>query len=458
MSIATAGSKPSGAAPWTAVAFLAIFLAISFADRFVLALLVEPIKTDLHVSDTHLGLLVGTTFAAFYTLFALPISRLADGANRRNLILAGVLLWSGATAVSAFAQNFTTLLILRLGVALGEAVLIPSAVSMIGDLFPRDRRNLPTSIFLGVGTSGGSAALIIGAASLQLVGSPWVKAIPVIGDLASWRLMLLLIGLPGVVTALLFGAIICEPPRPTIEAAPRATIADVRRHLRGSARAYACIFAIAGLISVLSLSFLAWYPTHLMRSFGITAAEAGYAFGLIGIGATLSGGVLLPGAIDLLARHGYRDGFARTGLMALLILAPCIYLCLSTKSLAASLFFAAPTYLIAFGMGIMCTITVPSLPPNRMRAQVSAIYLLVANLIGLGLGPAAVAFISDHFFMGPASLGRAVLVIGCGVIPTVALLFIWSKTAIILALDRAESHEKGALKSDLNTAPALAAE
>ncbi|WP_380871675.1 MFS transporter [Sphingomonas sp. DBB INV C78] len=428
-------------APWTAVGFLALFLAISFADRFILSLLVEPIKGDLGVTDTKIGLLIGTTFATFYTLFALPISRLADRTNRRNLIVTGVLLWSGATIASAFAASFETLLFLRLGVALGEAVLIPSAVSMIGDLFTRDRRNLPTSVFLGVGTSGGSAALIIGAAGLQLVGSPWVQALPWIGDLAPWRLTLLFIGLPGILVALVFAAAVREPPRVAHGATARATLRDIGHHLREFAPCYVGVFSLSGLVSILSLSFLSWYPTHLVRSYGLNAAEAGYAFGLIGIAATLTGGVLLPGIVDLLGRQGYNDGFMRAGICALLALAPCIYMCLSAGSLSGSLIFSAPAYLITFGMGIMCTTTVPLLPPANMRAQVSAIYLLVANAIGLGIGPAAVAFLSDRMFPGANGLGIALIALASVIIPLGIALLIWSRRSLLRALAQAAIRE-----------------
>lgn len=433
---------------WRAVAFLATFLTISFADRFILSLLVEPIKADLGASDTQIGLLVGTSFAAFYTLFAVPIARLADRANRRNLIFAGALLWNLMTAASAFAENFTTLMICRIGVALGEAVLIPSSLSMIADLFVRERRSLPTSVFLGVGTSGGSAALIIGAASLDLVTTPWIRSLPEIGDMAPWRLTLLFLGVPGILMALFFALVVREPCRVDQAGATQIPVSRVVRHIRDEGRAYTGVFGVSALISILSLSFLAWYPTHLVRTYGVTASEAGYMFGVAGIASTLGGGLLLPAIIDLLSKRGREDGFTHTGLGAVLLVMPLLFLSLTADSAATSLLFAAPAYLIMFGMGIMCTTTVPSLSPARMRAQVAALYLLVANAIGLGIGPALIAILSDQMFRNAQGLGYSLLAVGCVVIPIQIVLLAWSRQSLVKALRTAAYRESGNMHSD----------
>lgn len=438
---------PRPSAAWTAIAFLAVFYMVSYIDRLILSLLIEPIKGDLHVTDTQMGLLVGTSFAIFYTFFGLPLARLADRTNRRNLIFAGALIWNLMTAASAFAQDYAMLVVLRIGVALGEAVLLPSAMSMIGDLFVRERRSFPTSVFVGVGATGGAGALIVGAAGLQFVSSHWVTSLPVIGDMAPWRLTLLFLGAPGTVIALLFALMVREPRRVDHGAGPKAPIGEVFQHMGRNAVAYTGLFGVAAMIAVLNLGVLAWYPTHLVRTYGLKVQDAGYLFGLIGVGTTLIGGLAVPAVADWLNRRGRHDGFIWASLISVIVLTPLLIAALSAPTATISLAFSAPAFLVMIGMGIMCTSSVPLLCPGHLRAQVAALYLLVANTVGLGLGPVLVALISDHLGGGSNSLGRSIVALVCIIVPIQIVLLLWSRRRFAASLEDAATHEAEAVRA-----------
>jgi MFS family permease len=451
-------TTPRRAAAWTAVAFLAVFYMVSYIDRLILSLLIEPIKGDLQVSDTQMGLLVGTSFAIFYTLFGLPLARFADRTNRRNLIFAGALTWNVMTAASAFAETYPMLVVLRVGVALGEAVLLPSAMSMIGDLFVRERRSFPTSVFVGIGATGGAGALIVGAAGLQFVSSSWVTSLPGIGDMAPWRLTLLFLGGPGTLITLLFALLVREPRRVDHGAGPKAPVAEVFRHMGRNAGAYIGLFGVAALISVLNLGVLAWYPTHLVRAYGLKVQDAGYLFGLIGVGTTLAGGLAVPALADWLNRRGRHDGFIWVALVSVILLTPLLIAALSASTATISLAFSAPAFLVMIGMGIMCTSTVPLLCPGHLRAQVAALYLLVANTVGLGVGPVLVAVISDYLGGSADSLGRSIVALVIIIVPIQIVVLLVTRRRFAASLAAAAAHEAEAVRAAAGRADARAAQ
>jgi len=439
--VSVAGDRPGVRRAWTVVGFLAAFYIISYVDRLIFALLIDPIKAELGVTDTQIGLLVGTSFALFYTLFGLPLSRVADRANRRNLIFFGALLWNGMTAASAFAEDFAMLLFLRIGVALGEAVLLPAAMSLIGDLFERERRSLPTSVFVGVGATGGAGALIVGAAGLQFVSQPWVAQLPLVGHLEPWRLTLLLLGGPGVLVALAWRLIAREPPRTGGPGGPQAPIGELFAHMGRVWGGYFGLFGAAAMIATLNLGVLAWYPTHLVRTYAMPASQAGYLFGLIGVVTTLVGGLAVPALADRLNRGGRNDGFIWAAAASVALLTPLLIMALTAPTAWLSLTLAGPAFLVMIGMGIMCTATVPMLPPAHLRGQVSAAYLLVANTVGLGAGPLIVAVLSDQVFPGADGLGRSLVAMVCLLAPLMLIVLFAMRGRFAAALDAAARHE-----------------
>src|SRR5262249_49422675 len=220
---------------WYVVFVLMVCFTLSFVDRQILSLLVDSIKQDLGVSDTRIGLLQGVAFALFYTLLGLPLGRLADRRSRRNLIIAGIVVWSLMTALCSIARSFWALFFARMGVGVGEATLAPAAFSLIADYFPIKRLGTALSIYsMGIFIGSGLALIVGGTVVSAVTGMPSTH-VPIIGTIASWRLTFLIVGLPGILIGMLVYSV-KEPPRKNLlrtgdGAVSRLSIRDVSREL-----------------------------------------------------------------------------------------------------------------------------------------------------------------------------------------------------------------------------------
>src|SRR5580693_4273673 len=201
-----AGAHPSRR--WWTIALLGLLLAVSFVDRQILALLVNPIGKELGLSDTRLGVLYGAGFGILYSLAGLPLAQWLDRSARIRIVVFGVVAWSCATIAAGFASDYWTLLACRSGVAIGEAVLTPAAVSLIADMFAPDRRTLPTSLYTAVASLMGVGAFAVGGAAVDLA----TRLSPVVG-LEPWRLTLVLVGAPGLLLAAILAFTGREPDR-----------------------------------------------------------------------------------------------------------------------------------------------------------------------------------------------------------------------------------------------------
>lgn len=410
-----------GADPWYVVGVLTIAYTLSFLDRQILTLLVGPIQRDLGLSDTRISLLQGLAFAIFYTVMGLPIGRLADRTNRRRLIVWGIVIWSGMTALTGFASNFTQLFVARIGVGIGEAALSPAAYSIIRDYFPTRQIGRAASVY-NIGVHLGSAlALVIGGVVVGRIGEAGAVTLPVIGAIRSWQAVFFIVGIPGLLVALLVSTI-REPARKEALGSPQATVADLLHFLRANGRLMVGHLGGFSLLSLVAYGTGAWAPTFLIRTYGWGPAETGAAYGLMSLTAGPIG-VLAGGAYaDWLYGRGYRDGTMRAGMHAALLLLPLAIVTplMPTAPLAlgfgfaVSLLFAAP-----FGAAAAA---IQLIAPTPMRAQLTAFYLFVSTLIGLGFGPVVVALLTDRVFGDPADLRYALLAVGATGIPLAAVL------------------------------------
>src|SRR3984885_4705783 len=188
---------------WYVVIVLTALYMLSFVDRTILSLLVGSIKRDLGISDTRIGLLQGLSFALFYTIMGLPLGRLADTRSRRNLIAAGVVVWSLFTSACSIAKSFWSLFFTRIGVGVGEAGLSPAAYSLISDYFPPDRLGVAISVYYMGVFLGSSLALLVGGLVVDTMARIHTVTLPLIGTIASWRVTFLVVGAPGILGALL---------------------------------------------------------------------------------------------------------------------------------------------------------------------------------------------------------------------------------------------------------------
>jgi MFS family permease len=409
---------------WYVVAVLAAAQIVSFLDRTILSLLITPIKHDLHLSDTELGLLTGLGFALLYCLLGVPVGRLADVANRRNLICAGVLFWSVMTALCGLARSFWTLFAARIGVGLGETTLIPGAASMLGDYFPAGSLGRAMSTF-GMGAYLGSGlALIGGGALLRFLGD--MQSIPWLGGAAPWQAAFFAAAAPGLLIVLLL-LTVREPKRRVRSGneAARTTAADAFRHLWQYRGAYGRHFIVSCTVSLFANASSAWLPTFLVRKHGVSVAEAGMTFGLVvllaGTSAIYAGGYI----VDRLWARGVQHSYALL-----------FTLCCSGALLPGVLFphaeglpQAMVLLVIYYSLAIMpISVTIAALQlmtPPPMRGLITAVFLSGSTLVGLGLGPTAVALLSEHAYGGPMGLPASLSTL-IGIVAPLGALAAWT--------------------------------
>ncbi len=369
------------------LALLTLVFIINFVDRQVLSVLIEPIKRELHLTDTQLGLLSGLAFALFYVTFAVPIARLADSKSRRNLITICMIVWSSMTALSGAALNFTHLLLTRIGVAVGEAGCVAPSHSILSDYFRPETRPLALSIY----SAGASVGIFLG-----LYGGGYLA------QSLGWRQALVVIGLPGIFVALIVLFTLREPARgmslPTGAAAPAAALtrtdfwADVSDLLKR--RTLLLIALAGGFQSMVTYGVANWLPAFYMRVHAMSVADVGASLAMIngllaGVGAIIGGGVSARLArVDrrwLLWVPAIATIFA-TPLYALAVLSPAIPTSLALLAPAGflSLVYVGPALAATHGIAGVA-----------LRATGVALTLFVSNLLGIGGGALLVGMVSD---------------------------------------------------------------
>lgn len=258
-----AEAYPRRGLAWYALGVLTLCYTFSYIDRQILAFLVTPLKQDLHISDTEIGLLQGLAFAMFYAFFGLPMGMLADRFNRRNIVLAGLLVWSVMTALSAGARSYWTLALARMGVGVGEAVINPCAFSLIADYFPKERLSSAMSIYMMGIQLGAGLALIIGGVVVHAISSMPPIDIAGYGTVAPWRLTFVAVGAPGLLIAILL-ATVKEPPRRSARADQVSENVPLRAALVEIAARWRSLIGLAVTIGCQALSnyaLLGWGPS-----------------------------------------------------------------------------------------------------------------------------------------------------------------------------------------------------
>lgn len=404
---------------WTVAVLFAAYL-VSFIDRIIIGLLVEPIKADLGLTDTEFALLNGMAFALLYTVLGLPFGWLADRYPRRWLVTAGSALWCVSTAACGLAGSFFQLLLARIGVGAGEAALPPSAVSLISDSFPARRRALAMSVYTAASSIGAGVALLAGGAIIALVASSPEYHLPIVGRVASWQAVFMIVGVGGLSVTLL-ATTIAEPRREQAEAAPGEPRSTLWRHLRVHKNIFAPLIIAMILYAILAYGLLGWMPAFFMRSYGTSPAEVGFQYGLVLL--IFGGGGGLVGA-SVAARFTRRFGSPALVVCALAagLTGPLLAAALASGTQDAALLWLAPallTYTVPSGLGIAA---MQSAVPTEHRGMAAALYYLLIGLFGMTLGPLAVALLSDHVF-GTEGLRWSLATVALICAPIAALLF-----------------------------------
>jgi MFS family permease len=302
-------------------------------------------------------------------------------------------------------------------------------MSLMGDMFPHEKRALPYSIYVMIGVCGGSAAMLIGAFVLEQVSGTHFVLLSWLNDLSPWRLTLFFVGLPAVLLALVIPLIVQEPHRPQAAGSGAPPTRQIAQHLKYNRATYLGFFGVTAMVSIINFSVLAWFPTHLIRSYGLPAADAGYLFGIFGVVASLAGGLLLPFLSRRLIEHGRPDGPVRVAIGAIAISTPLLFAALLAPTAEWSIILVAIPLLCQLGLGILLAAVAPMLAPSRVRAQMVALYYLVISLIGLGIGPILVAALSDAFFSPGEGIGRSLAGVVLLFAPIQLGLLWWSRKA-----------------------------
>jgi MFS family permease len=390
---------------WYIVFVLILAYTISYVDRQILTLLVEPIKASLGISDVQVSLLHGLAFAIFYTSLGLPLGRLADRRRRVTIITVGVFVWSLMTALCGLARGFWQLFAARVGVGVGEAALSPAAYSMLADSF--GPKNLPRALsaYTGAIYAGAGLALVAGG---TLIGLMPALDIPFIGRLEPWQGVFLAVAAPGLIVGLLTGTL-REPARRGKGAAEAdfPSLSAMFAYLGARRRAYGLFVLGYSAASLMWNGAIAWIATYFIRAFGLTPAEIGVKLGLVllvaGTGSIMLGGVLA----SRWRAAGIKDAGLRVGILSTALALPFVLAApfagtaeLALILYAGFIFGGAMPYGAAVSM-------LQEMTPNRMRAQVSALYLLGINMGGLGLGPTVVALVNEQVLAGGADVGKA---------------------------------------------------
>lgn len=401
---------PSSARAWATVAILMVAYVLSFVDRQILNLLVEPIRRDLAINDTQMSLLMGLSFALFYTVCGIPLGRVADTRSRRGLIAVGILFWSAATAACGMAKLYWQFLLCRIGVGVGEAALSPAAYSLIADSFPAERRATAISVYsMGV-YLGSGLAFLVGGLVIQFASAQCDVTLPVLGEVRPWQLIFLILGVAGVFFTLLMLAI-KEPVRRGAGAGVAVPLSEVGRYIRANRRTVLLHnFGFAGL-AFAGYGSAAWIPTFYIRTYGWDAGQVGIVYGcIVAVFGCL--GIVFGGRLaDLMAKRGRSDANMRVGLYAALGALPMVVLFpLMDSAFWASMLLAPTVFCLSMPFGV-APAAIQEIMPNSMRGQASAIYLFVITLIGLGVGPTAVALVTDFVFADDNALRYSLLIV-----------------------------------------------
>jgi len=406
-----------------AVLVLMVAYIFSYIDRQILAMLVGPIKADLGVTDFELSLLNGLAFAVCFTVLGIwPVGQWADRGNRRNLAAAGVFLWSLMTAVCGRVTSYAGLFVARVGVGVGEATLAPAAYSMIADYVPPARRGRALGLFsMGIYLGIGVAIMVTGLV-VQAVGSMPVMHWAVIGEVRGWQVAFLILGPPGMLVSLWL-LTVREPARREVAAATTGVrYADVWRRIREHAGFYAnLIFGV----SMLTLTFNAvafWIPAHLLRVHELSPLQVAFSYGPImfvaGSLGILAGGVLA----DRWRSAGRADAELQVVLYGALALGPLVIAAFQLRDATLAIALLAPLlFVTSFPFGA-ASAALQMVTPNRFRARTSAIYLLVINLLGIGLGSSAASFVSDVVLQDEQRIGDGVTAVAAVAAPLAAWL------------------------------------
>jgi len=413
----------SPARSWWAIFIFMIALMFNYLDRQLMTLLITPIKADFGLSDTQIAWLIGFAFTVFYVLAGIPMARFIDRGPRKWIVAAAISFWSLMTVACGLARSFGQLLLARMLVGVGESCNAPGTYSMTSDMFPREKLAKPISA-IGIGqVAGQGVALLVGGWLIVELTRIGPQSFPVVGTLKPWQMTFVIVGLPGVLWALLLLATVPEPPRRASAGAAAPGFFETLRYLWSRCRAFGPMFLANGIKGMLSFGVTVWSPVFFERKFGYAPGEPGPTLGLIAI--VVSPVALLLGGwlAERMAAAGRKDANMRMVYLVTIPLIPVAVLFpLVDQAWLAFALVGLSLFLGSLGSG-PANAAIQSITPGRMRGTTTAIYIALYNLIGYGLGPLVVGWFNDHVF-GEQGIASSMVVLALIAGP-LGLLFAW---------------------------------
>lgn len=397
---------------WYALGMLTLVGTLSFFDRQLIVILQEPIKEELGLSDTQLGLMTGLAFAIFYCLVGIPIARYADRNNRRNVVSLSLAIWSFMTTITGFVQSFLQILLVRIGVGVGEAGGAPASQAMISDYFKKEDRAVAFAIYASSVYIGLFLGFSMGGILESQIG---------------WRKAFIYLGLPGILLAAYFMKYVKEPPKgysdPAFIAKPPLAFKEALQYLLAR-KTYVYILFASSFHSFVGYAFANWIPSFFIRVHGMSVMEVGLFLAIsIGIGGWIgafSGGFIVKKLVKKDIRW-----YMWIGIVSIILTIPfSLYTLFSVNKTAAIFCYFIPNVLFSLNMGALLTV-MQGVVHAEMRSMSSAVYYFVLNLVGMGLGPLCIGIMSDYLtpIYGVESLRYSLFIVST--IYLICIYFYW---------------------------------
>lgn len=404
-------AQPGLGSAWWMVAVLFGLYVLSWVDRLIVSMLVTPIKAHLLLSDVQISMITSTSFAIFYAIFGLPLGWASDRFSRRWIIFGGVVIWGVATTACGFAQSYEALLIGRIFVGIGEAALLPAAYSLIADAFPSHLLTRATSTFQTAGKVGSATAFALGGVAIAFATAHSGIHIPFHGPAQPWQLVMMMVGVPGILLALLLFTF----PDPGRRRTP-GTAANgeqkglIKAFVTQNWKLLALMLVGTSALAMCGYSMTNWVPAYIERHFGWKPVQYGFALSLMNIVSAVS--LVVNGwIVDKLFARGMKDAHLRFYGWLILGFLPVI----------AYMFFATNPYVFLACYCVAQFITVPFMvyvssvmgliAPATIRSRMLASFLFVFTILGQGAGPAIVAALTQYVFRDEGALGQSLAVV-----------------------------------------------
>ena len=417
-------SYPDKKYGYSAVGILTLAQIFAFIDRQIPSMLVEPIKQDFNLTDSQIALLGGAAFSIFYAIMALPIGYAVDRYKRTRVLGIGIFLWSLMTALAGLANSFGRLFGARIGVAVGEAVMAPTSVSLVSDYFPENKQGKPmgiitSGVYIGIGIT-----LLGGGFLIDYLTELGGLNLPLIGYVKPWQATFMIVGVPGLFVAL--GAFLLTEPKRFDEKVEQGNMEgrqNVFLHINEHKKTLLPMFGGLIFMALIFYSFTFWAPTMMIRTYNISLTEAGFFLGIITIISSITGTIFAGSVVDYLRNRNYRDAPVRAAMFAVILAFPPIVLLsfVNTEIAAWICIFIYLFFISSFApLGLLA---VSGVSRGNVKGQLAAIHAFLMMAFGLSLGPQLTAFFTDFVFTDTNKINWSISATGALVLPISALFF-----------------------------------